>query len=181
MIKFKKTTLIITIFGFLNLLNFAIGQELIIPKQKPKVSTEKKEKIKLKSEIIPIKKPLPEQQETKDTKKVEIETKNPLSEDQFFSVVKKMVKQLKESVEVYSKAGRGELAEKEKSELEIIQVYLPEQLSEEKTIELVKEVISEISAESISDMGRVMSMVMQKSGGKVDGGIANRIAKELLQ
>ena len=111
-------------------------------------------------------------------KKVEIETKNPLSEDQFLVVVKKMVKQLKESVEVYSKAGRGELAEKEKSELKIIQVYLPEQLSEEKTIELVKEVISEISAESISDMGKVMSMVMQKSGGKVDGGIANRIAKE---
>ena len=114
-------------------------------------------------------------------KKVEIETKNPLSEDQFFSVVKKMVKQLKESVEVYSKAGRGELAEKEKSELEIIQLYLPEQLSEEKTIELVKEVISEISAESMSDMGKVMSMLMQKSGDKVDGGIANRIAKELLQ
>ena len=114
-------------------------------------------------------------------KKVEIEIKGELSEDQFFSVVKKMVKQLKESVEVYSKAGRGELAEKEKSELEIIQVYLPEQLSEEKTIELVKEVISEISAESISDMGKVMSMVMQKSGGKVDGGKANRIAKELLQ
>ena len=114
-------------------------------------------------------------------KKVEIETKNPLSEDQFLVVVKKMVKQLKESVEVYSKAGRGELAEKEKSELKIIQVYLPEQLSEEKTIELVKEVISEISAESISDMGKVMSMVMQKSGGKVDGGIAYRIVKELLQ
>ena len=114
-------------------------------------------------------------------KKVEIETKNSLSKNQFFSVVKKMVKQLKESVEVYSKAGRGELAEKEKSELEIIQVYLPEQLSEEKTIKLVEEVISEISAESISDMGKVMSMVMQESGGKVDGGIANRIAKELLQ
>ena len=114
-------------------------------------------------------------------KKVEIETKNPLSEDQFFYVVKKMVKQLKESVEVYSKAGREELTEQEKSELEIIQVYLPEQLSEEKTIELVEAVISEISAESISDMGKVMSRVMQKSGGKVDGGIANRIAKELLQ
>ena len=50
-----------------------------------------------------------------------------------------------------------------------------------KTIELVEAVISEISAESISDMGEVMSMVMQKSGGKVDGGIANRIARELLQ
>ena len=114
-------------------------------------------------------------------KKVEIETKNSLSEDQFLVVVKKMVKQLKESIEVYSKAGRKELAEKEKSELEIIQVYLPEQLSEEKTIELVEAVISEISAESISDMGKVMSMVMRKSGGKVDGGIANRIARELLQ
>ena len=114
-------------------------------------------------------------------KKVEIEIKNPLSEDQFLVVVKKMVKQLKESIEVYSKAGREELAEKEKSELEIIQVYLPEQLSEEETIELVEAVISEISAESISDMGKVMSMVMHKSGGKVDGGIANRIAKELLQ
>ena len=114
-------------------------------------------------------------------KKVEIENNNRLSEDQFLVVVKKMVKQLKESIEVYSKAGRMELAEKEKSELEIIQVYLPEQLSEGKTIELVEAVISEISAESISDMGKVMSMVMQKSGGKVDGGIANRIARELLQ
>ena len=114
-------------------------------------------------------------------KKVEIEIKSELSEDQFFSVVKKMVKQLKESAEVYNEAGRGELAEKEKFELEIIQVYLPKQLSKEKTIALVKEVISETSAESISDMGKVMSIVMQKSGGKVDGGTANRIARELLQ
>ena len=100
-------------------------------------------------------------------KKVEIETKNPLSEDQFLVVVKKMVKQLKESIEVYSKAGRMELAEKEKSELEIIQVYLPEQLSEEKTIELVEAVISEISAESISDMGKVMPMVMKRNLAKI--------------
>ena len=73
MIKFKKITLIITIFGFLILFNFAIGQDLIIPKQKPKVSTEKKEKIKLKSDIIPLKKPLLQEQETKDTKKAKIE------------------------------------------------------------------------------------------------------------
>ena len=59
--------------------------------------------------------------------------------------------------------------------------YLPQQLSVENTREIVQAVISEISAESISDMGKVMSMVMQKSGGKVDGGIANRIARELLQ
>jgi hypothetical protein len=65
--------------------------------------------------------------------------------------------------------------------LETIKVYLPKQLSEEKTIELIKKVISETSARNISDMGRVMSMVMQKSGAKVDGGIANRIVRELLK
>ena len=114
-------------------------------------------------------------------KKVEIETKNPLSEDQFFSVVKKMVKQLKESVVVYSEAGREELAEKEKSELSIIEAYLPKQFSEEEILELIKNIISEISAKNISDIGKVMAIVMKKGGGKVDGGIANRIAKELLQ
>ena len=80
-------------------------------------------------------------------KKIEIEKKEPIAEHEYLSIVKKMVKQLKESIDVYSQAGRIELAEKEKSELEIIQVYLPEQLSEEKTIELVEEVISEIPEE----------------------------------
>ena len=73
MIKYKKITTIIAIFSFLNLYNFAIGQDLIIPKQKPKVSTEKKEKIKLKSEIIPLKKPLAEEQKTPVIKKAKTE------------------------------------------------------------------------------------------------------------
>ena len=114
-------------------------------------------------------------------KKKQIEDKNILSEEIFYFVVKKMAKQLKESMEVYYQAGRKELAEKEKSELKIIQNYLPEQLSEEQTSELIKTIITQISAKSISDMGKVMSLVMQKSGGKVDGGIANRVAKKLLQ
>ena len=59
--------------------------------------------------------------------------------------------------------------------------YLPEILSEEQTLDLVKDVIDEISASSISDMGKVMSMVMQKSHGRVDGKIANSLVKELLQ
>ena len=113
--------------------------------------------------------------------KKQIEDKNILSEEIFYSIVKKMAKQLIESMEVYYKAGRKELAEKEKSELKIIQNYLPKQLSEEKTSELIKTIITQISAKSISDMGKVMSMVMQQSGGKVDGGIANRVAKKLLQ
>ena len=113
--------------------------------------------------------------------KEEKDKRTELSDSEVVAVIKSLIKRNKDSYDQFTSANRPELAEKEKSELEIIQVYLPEQLSEEKTIELVKEVIFEISAESISDMGKVMSRVMQKSGGKVDGGIANRIAKELLQ
>ena len=114
-------------------------------------------------------------------KKIEIEKKEPIAEPEYLSIVKKMVKQLKESIDLYSQAGRIELAEKEKSELSIIEAYLPKQFSEKEISELIKNIISEISAKNISDIGKVMAIVMKKSGGKVDGGIANRIAKELLQ
>jgi len=114
-------------------------------------------------------------------KKKQIEDKNTLSEEIFYTIVKKMAKQLKESMEVYSEAGRKELAETEKSELKIIQEYLPKQLSEQETLELIKTAITQISANSISDIGKVMSLVMQQGGGKVDGGIANRLANQLLQ
>ena len=114
-------------------------------------------------------------------KKIEIEKKEPIAEPEYLSIVKKMVKQLKESIDVYSQAGRIELAEKEKSELSIIEAYLPKQFSEKEILELIKNIISEISAKNISDIGKVMAIVMKKGGGKVDGGIANRIAKELLQ
>ena len=114
-------------------------------------------------------------------KKKQIENKNILSEEIFYSIVKKMAKQLKEAMNLYYEAGRKELAETEKAELEIIQNYLPEQLSQEETSELIKTIITQISAKSISDMGKVMLLVMRQGGGKVDGGIANRIAKQLLQ
>tara|TARA_B110000444_G_scaffold54305_1_gene50378 strand:+ start:1425 stop:1868 length:444 start_codon:yes stop_codon:yes gene_type:complete len=114
-------------------------------------------------------------------KKKQIEDKNTLSKEIFYNIVKKMAKQLKESMEVYREAGRKELAETEKSELKIIQVYLPKQLSEQETLELIKNVINQVSAKSVSDIGKVMSLVMQQSGGKLDGGLANRIAKQLLQ
>jgi uncharacterized protein YqeY len=114
-------------------------------------------------------------------KKKQIENKNILSEEIFYSIVKKMAKQLKEAMNLYYEAGRKELAETEKAELEIIQNYLPEQFSQEETSELIKTIITQISAKSISEMGKVMLLVMRQGGGKVDGGIANRIAKQLLQ
>ena len=114
-------------------------------------------------------------------KEKQIEKKDDINEDEYLSIIKRLVKQLKESTDAYQKAGRSELYEKEASELDVLKEYLPEILSEEQTLDLVKEVIGQISASSLSDMGKVMSLIMHKSNGKVDGKIANRLVKELLQ
>ena len=114
-------------------------------------------------------------------KQKQIEKQESINEDEYFSVVKRIVKQLKESADTYQKAGRPELAEKEILELGIIKKYLPEIYSKEQTLDLVKKVIAQTSANDLSDMGKVMSIVMQQSKGKVDGGIANRLVKELLK
>ena len=114
-------------------------------------------------------------------KEKQIEKKDSLNEEEYFVVIKRFVKQLKEAADAYQKAGRLELAEKETLELNILKKYLPEIFSEEQTLNLVKEVIAQTSANNLSDMGKVMSAVMQQSNGKVDGGIANRLVKELLQ
>ena len=114
-------------------------------------------------------------------KEKQIEKKKNINEDEYFSVIKRLVKQLKESADGYQKAGRSELYEKEASELAILKKYLPEILSENQTLDLVKEVIDQTSASRLSDIGRVMSVIMQKSNGRLDGKIANRLVKELLQ
>ena len=114
-------------------------------------------------------------------KEKQIEKKKDINEDEYLIIIKRLVKQLKESADAYQKAGRSELYEKEVSELDILKEYLPEILSEEQTLDLVKEVIGQTSANSLSDMGKVMSLIMQKSNGKVDGNVANRLVKELLQ
>ena len=114
-------------------------------------------------------------------KEKQIEKKDNLNKEEYFSVIKRFVKQLKEAADAYQKAGRLDLAEKEMLELNILKEYIPEIFSEEQTLKLVKEVIAQTSANNLSDMGKVMSVVMQKSNGKVDGGIANRLVKKLLQ
>ena len=114
-------------------------------------------------------------------KEKQIEKNKDINEDEYLIIIKRLVKQLKESADAYQKAGRLELYEKEVSELDILKEYLPEILSEQQTLDLVKEVIGETSANSLSDMGKVMSLIMQKGNGKVDGKIANRLVKELLQ
>ena len=111
----------------------------------------------------------------------QINTRKDLTEKECISVIKTLVKQRKESIEMYEKAGREGLAMKEKLELDILSVYLPEMMDEGETRKLVEAVIIETNAKGLSDLGKVMPIVMQKGGSKIDGKIANQILRELLE
>jgi len=111
----------------------------------------------------------------------QINTRKDLTEKECISVIKTLVKQRKESIEMYEKAGREGLAIKEKLELDILSVYLPEIMDEGETRKLVQAVITEANAKGLSDLGKVMPIVMQKGGSEINGKMANQILRELLE
>ena len=111
----------------------------------------------------------------------QINTRKDLTEKECISVIKTLVKQRKESIEMYEKAGREGLAIKEKLELDILSVYLPEIMDEGETRKLVQSVITETNAKGLSDIGKVMPIVMQKGGSEINGKVANQILRELLE
>jgi len=102
------------------------------------------------------------------------------TDEDVLSVIQKEAKQRKDSIEEFKKANRPELAEKENKELEMLQVYLPQQMSEEEIKTLVKETISQTGAKTIAEIGRVMGALMPKVKGKADGGLVSKVVKELL-
>ena len=110
----------------------------------------------------------------------QINQRKELSEQDGLAVIKTLVKQRKESIEMYEKAGRTDLAENEKSELTLLESYLPEMMTDEEIRELVLSVIAEIGVSDIGDIGKVMPVVMQRGGGVIDGKKANLILMELL-
>ncbi|MDZ7822093.1 MAG: GatB/YqeY domain-containing protein [Candidatus Marinimicrobia bacterium] len=109
-----------------------------------------------------------------------IEAKKDLEEKDEIAVLKKAAKERKDSLQTYEKAGRSDLASEEKKELEIIQEYLPAEMSEEAVEAIVKEAIAEVGAASISDMGPVMGASMKKIAGRADGKRVQSIVKKLL-
>ncbi len=113
-------------------------------------------------------------------KKEEIDKKRFLNDDEVIAVVMREVKQRKDSIAQYEKAGRDDLAVKEKAEIEVLSAYLPEPLSDEELKDLVKQVIQEVGATSKSDMGKVMGAILPKVKGRADGRQVNRIVQEML-
>ena len=103
-----------------------------------------------------------------------------LTGDESLKILKSAAKQLKESVEQYQKGGRDDLAEKELFELSLLEKYLPEQISEGKIRDAVKNTIQSSGAESMQDMGRVMGLLMKELAGTADGKLVQKIVQEEL-
>ncbi|HDX9577567.1 TPA: GatB/YqeY domain-containing protein [Bacillus pseudomycoides] len=110
----------------------------------------------------------------------EIKLQHSLLEDEELTVLAREVKQYKDSLLEFEKAGREDLVDKLKSEIQILETYLPEQLTEEELTAVIQQVISEVGAASKADMGKVMSAVMPKIKGKADGSQVNRLVSKLL-
>ena len=111
----------------------------------------------------------------------QIKLRKNISDEETIKIIKTLVKQRKESAEIYSKAGREELAQKENFEISILDNYLPKLMSEEDVLSLIKKIVNETNAKDLSDIGKVMPLVMQRGKGKVDGKIANSILRSLLE
>jgi|TARA_B100001750_G_C15514926_1_gene606376 uncharacterized protein YqeY len=103
-----------------------------------------------------------------------------LDDGEILKLLQSMIKQRKESIELYEKGNRLELAEKEQQEITYIEDFLPKQLSEDEVKTIVKSTISELGAKDIRDMGKVMSFLREKYSGQMDLGTAGKLLKEHL-
>ncbi len=115
-----------------------------------------------------------------EIKKVQIDSKKELTDQDIIKILQKYAKQRKEAIQQYKKANRPDLAEKEQKELEIVQQYLPQSLSREELEKIIDETISELGASSMKDMGKVMKAVTEKVQGRAEGSVISQIVREKL-
>jgi uncharacterized protein len=106
--------------------------------------------------------------------------KQPLTDDEVMGLMQKLIKQRRESVELYIKGGRNELADQERGEIKIIQGFLPQQLGDAEMKAAIAEVITQEGATSVKDMGKVMAALKSAYAGKMDFGKASGVVKGLL-
>ncbi|MBG9448606.1 hypothetical protein ABE67_04560 [Cytobacillus firmus] len=103
-----------------------------------------------------------------------------LNEEQELTVLSREVKQRKDSLHEFEKAGREDLVEKIRTELQYVELYMPKQLSEDEVSKIVEETIAETGASSKADMGKVMAAIMPKVKGKADGSLINKLVQQHL-
>ncbi len=103
-----------------------------------------------------------------------------ISEEVEIAILKRLVKQRKESAEIYTEKGRDEMASEELYQAEIIEKYLPEQMGADEVELIVKEAVAELGASSMKDMGKVMGVATKKLAGKADNKMVSGIVKKIL-
>ena len=106
--------------------------------------------------------------------------KKDLEDSDIIKIIQKLVKQRKESMEIFSQAGRDELADKEQQEMFVLMNYLPKMLSESEVEEIAAKTIADLGATSMKDMGKVMGFINKTYAGQVDGSMVSRIVKSKL-
>jgi uncharacterized protein YqeY len=114
-------------------------------------------------------------------KNLEIDLKRTLNDNEVLDILSREIKQRKDALQEFTKAGREDLADKVKAEAEFIAEYLPQQLTEEEIKVIVQQTIQETGASSKVDMGKIMSALMPKVKGRADGKLVNQAVQELLQ
>ncbi|AWB45409.1 aspartyl-tRNA amidotransferase [Paenibacillus sp. CAA11] len=114
-------------------------------------------------------------------KNLEIDLKRTLNDDEVLDILSREIKQRKDALQEFTKAGRDDLAVNLKGEIDIIARYLPEQLTEEEIQVIVQQTIQETGASSKADMGKVMSALMPKVKGRADGKLVNQAVQQFLQ
>ncbi len=103
-----------------------------------------------------------------------------VSDDDIVGVISSSAKRRRDSIEQFAAGGRQDLVDKETRELEIVQEYLPQQLSEDDVEKIVKEAVEETGAQSLADMGKIMKIVMPKVKGRADGKLVQKIVTRTL-
>ncbi|OWR29651.1 aspartyl-tRNA amidotransferase [Saccharibacillus sp. O23] len=114
-------------------------------------------------------------------KNQEIDLKRTLDDAEVLDILSREIKQRKDALQEFEKAGRDDLAETVKAEIEIVAEYLPTQLNEEEVKAIVQETIQETGASSKADMGKVMAALMPKVKGRADGKLVNQTVQQYLQ
>ncbi|WP_028391852.1 GatB/YqeY domain-containing protein [Bacillus cihuensis] len=110
----------------------------------------------------------------------ELKKREVLTDDEELTVLSRELKQRKDSLQEFENAGRIDLVDKVRTEIDYVEAYMPEQLSEEEISEIVKNTIEEVNASSKTDMGRVMGALMPKVKGKADGSLVNKLVQQHL-
>ncbi len=113
-------------------------------------------------------------------KQREVDERTELNDEQVLAILEKMIKQRRDSISQYESAGRQELADQEKSEIEVIETYMPEALSDEEIAAMIEAAVSESGAESMRDMGKVMGLLKPKMQGRADMGKVSGLIKQKL-